>query len=207
LLHHAFDDSGAARARTGRPSHFLSVLSILLAVALVLPAAAFAADILPPRQETAGQILPGSCSGNCCPPEYRYCVDANTLRSERHWLISDGVNYTQYDQISETTCTDGCSMAMNDCRASSFGQILLFLAIVTIFGVIILISSHFEVMGFWVMLLVFVSSVGIAVMDIFGPAFDILTKMLPFVILLFGIYHYARYYFQNKDKEDEVEPA
>jgi hypothetical protein len=166
--------------------------SLLLVIFLLLPSVAFAADIIPPRQETAGQILPGSCSGNCCPPATQICLDESTLQTTTDWLISDGSNYTEYIQISVSTCNNGCSAVLQDCRQDQFMQGLIMIGLVAALAALLYFAPRFGSMGFGLAagIMIFVILL-VGYWDVFSTGYrTILLIVLPLATFVYVMLHF-----------------
>lgn len=174
--------------------------SLLLLILLVMPAAAMAAEnFFPPRDETAGQVLPGSCSGNCCPPTTNVCLDDWQLQTTSDWIISDGTNYTEYIQISISNCTAGCSHTLGNCRPDNFTQGIILLAFIAFTAALIYFSPMFGPLGYLIQAVIIIAGLALATfMDVF------VQSRWFFVAYTFGVAVFImwRNFFQ-KDEESE----
>jgi hypothetical protein len=145
--------------------------SLFLLVLLIIPTGAFAADIFPPRQETQGQVLPGSCSGNCCPPTTKTCLNEWEVQTESDWIISDGTNYTEYMQISVANCTAGCSSTLGNCRPDNFTQGIILLLYIAFTAALIYFAPYMGPIGYLIDMIIIIAGLAfVLLIDVFAQS-------------------------------------
>lgn len=176
------------------------VAGSLLLFLLIMPAAAMAAEnFFPPRDETVGQVLPGSCSGNCCPPTTNVCLDDWQLQTTSDWIISDGTNYTEYIQVTISNCTAGCSHTLGNCRPDNFTQGIILLLFIAFTAALVYFGPMFGPLGYLIDAIIIISGLALATfMDVFAQSKWIFVAYS----LSIAIFIMFRNFFQ-KDEESE----
>jgi hypothetical protein len=190
MLSHFRKGPAARWVHQGGGAFLLLALLILLAV----PMPAFAAN----ETVTMGTAVTNTQAT-------KLCLDADTLRLNSTNTIDDGSTAVTYTTTNDVLCSNGCSTMLDDCRPSSFWELIFFLAVTFAIAVLLVAAMAFGAPGIILGIFVFLADLGLVIGDVFSSYYHLMLVVYAVAIAFSMAIRYNDLQISNKKAEEEGE--